>query len=64
MAQIEMSEAAREARRAYMRKWRAANKDKQREYARRHWEKKQQSKNKIKGLRLERGPFGWKSNEK
>jgi len=35
-----MSEAAREARRAYMRKWRAANKDKQREYARRHWEKK------------------------
>jgi len=40
MAQIEMSEAAREARRAYMRKWRAANKDKQREYARRHWEKK------------------------
>ena len=42
MAKI--TEAAKEARRAYMRAWRAANKDKCREYSKRnmatYWEKK------------------------
>lgn len=34
-----LTEAAREARRAYKRDWYKANKDKQREYTKRHWEK-------------------------
>ena len=36
----EMSEAAREARRTYMREWRRKNKDKTQEHTRRYWEKK------------------------
>lgn len=36
---MKMSEQAREARREYARKWRAANKEKQKQYAARHWEK-------------------------
>jgi hypothetical protein len=38
----EMSEAAREARRTYMREWRRKNKDKTQEHTRRYWEKKAQ----------------------
>lgn len=34
-----MTEQAAEARRAYKREWYAKNKDKQRAYAQRHWEK-------------------------
>ena len=35
-----MTEAAKEARRAYRKKWYEANKEKQREYERRFWERK------------------------
>ena len=35
-----MSPAAVEARRAYKRKWNAQNRDKQREYMARYWERK------------------------
>lgn len=34
-----LSDAAREARNAYARKWRRENPEKVKEYARRHWEK-------------------------
>ena len=34
-----MDDAAREARNAYRRKWYAENKDRQREYTRRYWER-------------------------
>ena len=36
----EMTEAAREARNAYRRKWYSRNRDKQREYNKTYWEKK------------------------
>lgn len=36
---MNMSEQAKEARREYSRKWRANNRDKQKQYAARHWEK-------------------------
>lgn len=36
----ELSEEAKEARRAYRRAWYAANKDKVKEQQRRHWERK------------------------
>jgi hypothetical protein len=36
---MELSAAAKEARRAYKRQWAAANPDKVREQQRRHWEK-------------------------
>ena len=35
-----MSEAAREARKQYKREWYARNKEKQREYTARYWERK------------------------
>lgn len=35
-----MSEAAKQARREYKRKWNAKNKDKVRQYQRTYWEKK------------------------
>lgn len=35
-----MTDAAREARNAYQRKWNAANKEKRREYMQRYWERK------------------------
>lgn len=35
-----MTNKAREARRAYKRKWQRENKDKVREYQKRYWEKK------------------------
>ena len=35
-----MTEAAKEARREYKRRWNAANRDKQREYEMRYWERK------------------------
>lgn len=35
-----MTEAAKEARRAYKRRWNAQNRDKQREYMQRYWERK------------------------
>lgn len=38
----EMSNAAREAQREYRRAWYSRNKDKQREYNARYWEKKAQ----------------------
>jgi hypothetical protein len=40
MPNIELSEAAKAARRAYHKEWRAKNKDKVKERNRRYWEKK------------------------
>lgn len=37
---MEMTDQAREARREYMKQWRARNPDKTKEYARRFWDKK------------------------
>ena len=37
---IELSEAAKEAKRAYFRKWKKANRDKVKAYQARYWEKK------------------------
>jgi len=37
--QGQLSEAAKEARRAYRRKWAAANREKVREYQNRYWER-------------------------
>jgi hypothetical protein len=37
-----MSKDAKDARNEYMRKWRARNKDKVREYNQRYWERKAQ----------------------
>ena len=37
---MEMSERALEARRAYKRKWYAANKEKNKEYQERYWQRK------------------------
>ena len=42
---VTLSEAARQARNAAARAWRAKNKDKEREYHRRYWEKKAQEEN-------------------
>jgi hypothetical protein len=36
---MNLSEKARELQRAYHKKWRERNKDRQREYTRRYWEK-------------------------
>ena len=35
-----MTDRAKDARRAYLRAWRASNKDKVREYNRRYWERR------------------------
>lgn len=37
---MELTDEAREARREYMKQWRANNQDKTREYNRRYWAKK------------------------
>lgn len=37
---MELTDQAREARREYMKNWRAENRDKTREYQRRYWAKK------------------------
>lgn len=39
-AEMTMTQSAVEARRAYKRKWYAQNRDRQREYMARYWEKK------------------------
>lgn len=39
-SQLAMTEQAREARREYMKQWRAENRDKTREYQQRYWAKK------------------------
>ena len=44
-----MSEAAREARNAYKRKWAAEHPDKIKAYSRRYWEKKAQEAEALEG---------------
>ena len=44
-----MSEAAKEARRAYLREWRAKNKDRIRDYNARYWAKRAELENKEGG---------------
>ena len=39
---VKMSEAAREAKRAYMREWQRQNRDKVKNYQARYWEQKAQ----------------------
>ena len=40
MEKLELSETAKEARRKYQHEWAAKNREKQKEYTRRYWEKK------------------------
>jgi hypothetical protein len=44
VSKSELEEKAREEQRAYMRKWRAANKDKVRKHQRTYWQRKAQKK--------------------
>lgn len=51
---ITLTEAAKEARREYKRRWNAANRDKQREYEQRYWERKA-AKNRQESAEIGRG---------
>lgn len=48
-----MTEAAKEARRAYKREWRRKNKDKESAYIARYWEKKAERDGKEKEARAD-----------
>jgi hypothetical protein len=54
----EMSEAAREARRAYYREWNKNNKEKVQEHQRRYWERKAAKAKEQEQAKAKRGKTG------
>lgn len=56
---MELNEAAKEAKREYQRKWRAANRDKVRQHNQNYWEKKALESAKSEPTANEKENYTW-----